>query len=440
MEFYFAYDAFEQRLALLRRLLKSSEGLILVIGDKGSGKTTLLHRFVHSAKIPWKTYRIRRRSGSRSTKGAGKSNIENHPAVVLQDGRSSIVMIDNADRLTRRDLESLLKDVGKENTSKPVKRLVLLGRPEINATFSPLVDTYFSKSAVNRIHLPGLNIEEVPHYLKHRLAVAGYAGKELFTAAVVNKIHQSSGNLPGAVNQAASRWLQRTYSGRGQGGAAAQSRWFKAILVAVAIIGCVLGLLYVVNRLLYRPDASGLKPVPPRVLVRKKITPVDSRVIRRPIETERPAVLLGSAMPQKPRLKLPGTEPSVRPPAAGQAPETPGKVSGSTTPVKVRKVHREDWLLEQNPAHYTIQIIGVSNEQTLLQFISNNPSLKEDLLAYYRTKYKGNVWFPLLHGVYATKGEASAAVKTLPEAIRKRVPWIRPLSKIQSAIGKRRNR
>jgi DamX protein len=55
-------------------------------------------------------------------------------------------------------------------------------------------------------------------------------------------------------------------------------------------------------------------------------------------------------------------------------------------------------------------------------------------LAYYKTTYKGGIWYPLLYGIYPSAEQAREAINTLPESIRAKNPWIRRLSAIQRAI------
>ena len=100
------------------------------------------------------------------------------------------------------------------------------------------------------------------------------------------------------------------------------------------------------------------------------------------------------------------------------------------------KIHRENWLLTQNSAYYTIQILGVRNEKRLQNFVEENRLSKEDHIAYYQTSYKGKDWYPLLYGVYATKTEASSAMKELPPTVQKASPWIRRMSSVHRAIQK----
>lgn len=104
--------------------------------------------------------------------------------------------------------------------------------------------------------------------------------------------------------------------------------------------------------------------------------------------------------------------------------------------IKKRTVRREQWLLSQQETHYTIQLVGVRNEQSLLTFIEQYARPMQQPLAYYRTTYKGGVWYPLLYGIYPSAEKARQAINTLPEPIRAKNPWIRRLSAIQRAIHK----
>ncbi len=103
---------------------------------------------------------------------------------------------------------------------------------------------------------------------------------------------------------------------------------------------------------------------------------------------------------------------------------------------KAREIHREDWLLSQDGESYTIQIIGVSNEATLLDFVERNQLLKQNEIAYYKSTFQGRPWYQALYGIYPSGREARLAAEKLPENIRQAGPWIRKLSGVQKAIRK----
>ena len=106
------------------------------------------------------------------------------------------------------------------------------------------------------------------------------------------------------------------------------------------------------------------------------------------------------------------------------------------TKAKAREIHREEWLLSQDEESYTIQIIGVSDEATMLDFIERNRFLKQNEIAYYKSTFQGRPWYQALYGIYPSGRAARIAAEKLPENIRQAGPWIRKLSGVQKAIGK----
>ena len=107
---------------------------------------------------------------------------------------------------------------------------------------------------------------------------------------------------------------------------------------------------------------------------------------------------------------------------------------GAAGPEK-REIRREKWLLSQDGTNYTVQIIGVSNEASLLDFINKNQLLKQNEIAYYESTFRGKPWFQLLYGIYPDKQSARSAAEKLPEGIRQAGPWIRNIAAVQNAIG-----
>ena len=105
--FYYAFEAFEQRLAILRRLIQGADALMLVVGERGSGKTTLLQRFLATTEIPWKPCRVQT-SGSMAVGRLSRIKQRGHPtAFLLQHPGGTIVLMDDAHRLTRKELRKL---------------------------------------------------------------------------------------------------------------------------------------------------------------------------------------------------------------------------------------------------------------------------------------------------------------------------------------------
>ena len=122
-------------------------------------------------------------------------------------------------------------------------------------------------------------------------------------------------------------------------------------------------------------------------------------------------------------------QPQIKP--SPRKPVTPPKAAPKNT------IYREGWLLDQTSSFYTLQVLGVRNEESLLNFIKAHNMLQNQNLAYYKTVYKGKQWYPLLYGVYPTKSEAADAVKELPDKVQKSIPWIRKMSAVQKEVQRK---
>ena len=160
----------------------------------------------------------------------------------------------------------------------------------------------------------------------------------------------------------------------------------------------------------------------------------------------RPPSEIKTRPPVKTKTAL--SEPAAATPAKEEPPEkiqiqpTPPPTTPSTSATSIAKsdkktVEREKWLLSQDATSYTIQIMGVHNEQSLMDFIKKNHLLEQNQIAYYESTFQGMAWFQLLYGIYPTKQAAELAVDKLPEDIRRAGPWIRRMSAVQHAIKNR---
>jgi len=152
---------------------------------------------------------------------------------------------------------------------------------------------------------------------------------------------------------------------------------------------------------------------------------------------ELPAIAELPPVAERPPIaEPPTTQPKVPPQRIIQAqvkappikPVTPKKEAAKNS------IYRESWLLDLDSSFYTLQVLGVRNEKSLLNFIKVHKLLQNQNVAYYKTVYKRKQWYPLLYGVYPTKSEAADAVRELPDKIQKSIPWIRKIAAIQNEV------
>ena len=92
------------------------------------------------------------------------------------------------------------------------------------------------------------------------------------------------------------------------------------------------------------------------------------------------------------------------------------------------------WVREQPPSHYTVQLAGVGTQEQMTGLIKTNPEhLAQKPLAYTVTQPQEQTRFNVFMGSYATSGEARAAIDRLPASLRASKPWVRQWQAVQAA-------
>ena len=439
--FYYAFEAFEQRLAILRRLIQGTDALILVVGEKGSGKTTLLQRVLATTDQPWKPCRVQT-SASETVGRLSRLKPKSSPAAfLLKDPSGTIVLMDDAHGLSRKELRKLIQDTLTPDPDRKIKRMVLFGEPRVSETLDAISDGLVDETAVNKIFLPTISEEETALYIRHRLAVAGFSGKNPFTPAILKKLYDSSAGLPGRINAGAARlWKKKGYSGSSSRSRSnpGKSRLLRVVGWSTAAVAAALvaGTVWMYSDSDPRNDsvASAQQQVV-RVKIHSRAgqpSPRSDIASGSPPAKPRPARL----KPARPSLSSKTQRPSApksSPSAPSPATTTKSKPSESG---KETNLKREAWLLAQNPADYTIQLLGVRSEQSLLAFVADHRLDSTGQAAYYRSRFKGGIWFPLVYGTYPTVDAARGAIAGLPQKIRKTSPWIRKMSAVHAEIRK----
>ena len=444
-KFYYPFESFEQRLQVLKHLVQGTDLLVLVIGESGSGKTTLLHRYLVTTDENWKAGLINPDPVSVSDPASTGQQPDGYPVFIQQDAKDPIVIVDNAHKLPEKDLGFLLQKALVPESSHKIKRLVLFGEPGLSNYITALSESTASDTAINKITMPALTGAEVGSYLQYRLSLAGHTGESLFKPSVVKMIHTKSAGLPGRINERADQWLKKKYSNKSPSEGIftlLRNLPLKAVGWGVAAIAAVVLGLFVFNQMDSTPRTSPQKQKASLRVFRNKIPAV--------VDSETPKFVNRVTPEAKEATPREAAEPKEQPPATEQStalakvppqriiqtkvkppaikPVTPKRGAVKNT------IYRESWLLDQDSAFYTLQVLGVRNEESLLNFIKVHKLLQKQNVAYYKTAYRGKQWYPLLYGVYPTKSEAAEAVKELPDKVQKSIPWIRKISAVQNEV------
>lgn len=108
-------------------------------------------------------------------------------------------------------------------------------------------------------------------------------------------------------------------------------------------------------------------------------------------------------------------------------------VTAPITPTLAQEsIHREEWLLQQNPRHFTLQIAGTSSQEGLQRYIEQHQL--QDQSAYFRRMHNNKAWYSLLYGNYGSRDQAIDAAERLKTELGLDNIWIRRFNDVQASI------
>ncbi|VAW95169.1 hypothetical protein MNBD_GAMMA23-481 [hydrothermal vent metagenome] len=94
-------------------------------------------------------------------------------------------------------------------------------------------------------------------------------------------------------------------------------------------------------------------------------------------------------------------------------------------------IHDERWILDQEPNHFTLQLLGTQNKNSIKKFTKANKLT--DKVAVYQTLRNNKAWYALIYGSYATKEAAQLAKNKIVNS--KVKPWLRRFDSVQAKIN-----
>ncbi len=134
-----------------------------------------------------------------------------------QRGRSTVLLIDEAQHLEFEVLEQIRLLTNLETNSQKLLQIILIGQPELAHMLGRPELRQLNQRITARYNLEPLNLAETGAYIRHRLQVAGLSpGRELFPPGVVRGIHRRTRGIPRLINVLCDRMLLGAY-GRDRG-------------------------------------------------------------------------------------------------------------------------------------------------------------------------------------------------------------------------------
>jgi general secretion pathway protein A len=126
-------------------------------------------------------------------------------------GRRTILIIDEAQSLSRDVLEQIRLLTNLETNENKLLQIFLIGQPELRSMLARDDLRQLAQRITARYHLEPLSRAETGHYIRHRLSVAG-CERKVFSTAAVRRIYRLTGGIPRLINSLCDRALLGAYT------------------------------------------------------------------------------------------------------------------------------------------------------------------------------------------------------------------------------------
>lgn len=128
-------------------------------------------------------------------------------------GRTTAVIIDEAQNLDIEVLEQLRLLTNLETDTQKLLQIVLIGQPELREMLKVPALSQVSQRITTRYHLDSLQLADVSAYIQHRISVAGGDPRTLaMSDSVIRIINKHSGGIPRLINVICDRALLGAYA------------------------------------------------------------------------------------------------------------------------------------------------------------------------------------------------------------------------------------
>ncbi len=219
----------EEALGHLNYAVRQGDGFVIITGEVGTGKTTICRMFLdrldESSEVAYifnpkldsiqllKT--INDEFGIDSSGENTKDLIDRLNDFLIRikaEGKKAIILIDEAQNLSKEVLEQLRLLSNLETTTSKLLQIILVGQPELDE----MLDSFELRQLAQRItlncYLHPLTYKETREYIAHRIRIASHREGVRFTRNACRAVYRFSKGIPRIINITCDRALLTAYS------------------------------------------------------------------------------------------------------------------------------------------------------------------------------------------------------------------------------------
>lgn len=417
--------------------IKSGEGIIKVVGEVGSGKTMIcrmlqktlpeeiesIYLAIPSVEPEHVLHAIAFELQLKLPRNADRLKVmqllQNYLLKRHAKGEQTVIFVEEAQAMPIATLEEIRLLSNLETNQDKLLQIVLFGQPELDINLNELDIRQLRDRITHSFTLGPLEAKDIGEYLIFRLRAAGYFGPHLFSDKAIKKIAIASDGLIRRVNILADKSLLSAFS----------ENVFQVTPkhVKAAIQDSEFGH-KPTNFKLYFLIASVLSIalLGALIMVMMRLNPAAS------IGTE---------------ISKPNTPPTVKEKSVSAFTNTKkdsiNTVASDTTNIELKQPtsldERITWsrniLINLPDETFTIQIMTAINDEDLSRELSSfEDDLDMDQVYIYQTTNKNTSLTMILYGHYPDQQAASIALKTLPNKLKQKKPYLRTIGKIKPLL------
>lgn len=231
-DFFYRDRIHQEALNVLMIALHNGEGFVQITGDVGTGKTLLCRQLLKNLEDEYTTAYIpnpllsqfelyKAIAAELSLEIPEKSSAQQYHQLIFTElirlkekKRPLVVLIDEAQVMPRKSLESLRLLSNLETSKEKLLHILFFAQPELEKRLAQDNLRQLRQRITFSYTLAALPESELASYIDHRLRVAGYQGTALFTPKAVKLLYRASKGVPRLINLLAHKAL---LSGYGKG-------------------------------------------------------------------------------------------------------------------------------------------------------------------------------------------------------------------------------
>jgi len=425
--------------------------------------------------------------------GSGLEMLQKRLTEMKRSELMPILIIDDAHQLPTASLTILLKLSELADADERLLRIVLFGEPTINEMFNAPELQEVKHRITHTLTMPLLNEKQTLDYIQYRLSVAGLQTDSPFNASQLKQIYRQSKGLPGLINQFSQNILLGTVKNSEAGsnfsskirtavtlliifGVAAGITWFfnpgvidsldntqadqnskmethdlpllppskklpiptseKPLANQSAEFDAISGGAHTLRdppdedaltkALSIKEDDNAAEELVVQTAAKPEVVQVEAATI--PPLAKEESVSHAVTKPQAIQVEATSTPPPTKDEPAQIVKPVP-VVAEKIIPKPVQATSKKDWLSQQDPEHFTLQLMG-SRKLDSLTLVQRAHKITAES-AIVRTQLKGSDWYILVYKSFPSKQQARDAINTLPKGLQITQPWPRPLKDLK---------